>query len=139
MSIKAISDVQASIFALIKTDAGVQGFVGSSPARVYDHVPQNTDDLPYITIGDTTVIDASTKTEDGNEQTLTLHCWSRYQGHKEVWQMIEALNDALDDIALTVSGNTPVFIFSEFADAFLDGDGRTYHGVVRFRMMIDTP
>lgn len=139
MSIKAISDVQASIFTVIKTDAGVQAFVGSSPARVYDHVPQGTDDFPYITIGDTTAVDASTKTEDGNEQTLTLHCWSRHQGHKEVWEMIEALDTALDGVSLTVSGNTPVFIFSEFADAFLDADGRTYHGAIRFRIRIDTP
>ncbi len=101
-------------------------------ARIKDHIPQPTV-FPYISIGETSAGPFDTKTEDGMEQTFTIHTWSRHRGLKEVKQIMGAIVDVLDQAALSVSGHTLVLVRFEFSDTILDPDGKTRHGVQRFR------
>lgn len=54
---------------------------------IYDKVPKD-EPTNYITIGEFDFEDASTKTSEGMEVTHTPICWSKYQGTKEVADML---------------------------------------------------
>ena len=129
--------LQQALFAALSADATLQGMLGS-PARVFDHVPQDSA-FPYVVIGEATSGPFDGKTENGMEQTLTIHAWSRYRGLKEVKQIMAAVTASLDDQALAISGHTLVLLRFEFAATFLDPDGMTRHGVQRFRALTQGP
>lgn len=123
--------LQQAIFGALTNDAGVTALVGG---RVYDSVPQDAS-FPYLTVGDSTVIPFDTKDEPGQEHRVVMHAWSRYAGRKEAKQILAAVYDRLNRATLTVSGYGVVLILFEFEETFLDEDGRTYHGVIRFRII----
>jgi len=129
--------LQQALFAALSADATLQGMLGS-PARVFDHVPQDSA-FPYVVIGEATSGPFDGKTENGMEQTLTIHAWSRYRGLKEVKQIMAAVTASLDDQALAISGHTLVLLRFELAATFLDPDGMTRHGVQRFRALTQGP
>ena len=115
------------------------------PARVFDQVPQDTwrrpaaggGFPPYVVIGLATVRDFDTKTEDGCDQALLIHTWSRYRGFKEAKQIMAAVVDALDRQGLAIAGHALVQLRFEFSDSFLEEDGLTRHGVQRFRVLTE--
>lgn len=103
---------------------------------VYDQVPEGADS-PYITLGDDTAVDWSTKIEAGQEFTVTLHAWSRYPGMKEAKELMGEIIEAMTASALELDGFTPVLLRFEYSDCRRDPDGITRHGVVRFRIKIE--
>ena len=127
--------LQQAVFAALSGDAALQTLIGN-PARVYDHVPQDSP-FPYVVVGEATTRPFDTKTEDGMEQTLTIHSWSRYRGFSETKQIMGAIVDALDQQALSVTGHELVLLRFEFSDSFLDEDGLTRHGVQRIRALTE--
>ena len=127
--------VQQAVYTALTGDAAVQALIGN-PARVYDHAPQDAT-FPYVVTGESTAVDWDTKSEDGMEQTLTVHSWSRYRGLSEVKRIMAAVVDALDKQALSVTGHDLVQLRFEFSDTFLDEDGLTRHGVQRFRALTE--
>lgn len=102
---------------------------------VFDWAPQGQA-TPYVTIGDDTSSDWSDKAVAGQEMTLTLHAWAESRGRKTVKQILSHIHDALHRHALVVPGFTLVSLDFEFSETFLDEDGVTYHGVIRFRALI---
>ena len=123
--------LQQAVYATLTDDAALQALIGN-PARVFDHVPQDSA-FPYVVVGEATSGPFDTKTEDGLEQTLTIHTWSRYRGLKETKDIMAAVMGALDDQALAVNGHDLVLLRFTFGATFLDPDGLTRHGVQRFR------
>ena len=125
--------LQQAVFTALSGDAALQALVGN-PARVYDQVPQDAA-FPYVVVGEVTARPFDSKTEDGMEQTVTVHSWSRYRGLKETKQIMAAVVDALDRQALGVTGHDLVLLRFEFSQTFLDPDGLTRHGVQRLRAL----
>ncbi|MFQ6016774.1 MAG: DUF3168 domain-containing protein [Kiloniellaceae bacterium] len=123
--------LQQAVYTALAGDAALLGLIGN-PARVFDHAPQDSA-FPYVVIGEATSGAFDTKTEDGMEQALTIHTWSRYRGLKETKQIMAAVLDALDQQALTVPGHELILLRFTFGATFLDPDGLTRHGVQRFR------
>lgn len=106
---------------------------------VYDAVPDGTadDDFPYVTVNDIQALDWSTKSFVGQDFAVNLHVWSRYAGNKEIQDIYTALHTALHNAALSVSGASTVICRYEASQTpFLDPDGRTRHGVIRFRVVL---
>ncbi len=101
------------------------------PVPVYDDVPAGATGA-YVTVGEMTAADASDKTQDGEDHTLTLHVWSTYPGKKEVKELMARIKAALHDQPLAIVGHDLVSLRFEFATDFLDPDGITRHGVIRF-------
>lgn len=107
--------------------------------EVYDHVPDGLADdaFPYVTINDIQALDWSTKTFIGQDFAVNVHVWSRYSGNKEIQDIYDALHAALHNAALSVSGASTVICRYEASQTpFLDPDGRTLHGVIRFRVTL---
>lgn len=119
--------VQKAIFAALSSALSVP---------VLDSVAE---DAPrqYVTIGDDTAVDYSTKTETGQDMTLTIHVWdSLYRGRAGVKVIQAQIYTALHRKALAVTGFDVEDVRFEFAETFLDADGLTYHGVCRYRVIV---
>ena len=121
-------EAQKAIYAALKA--------ALNPVTVYDHVPQRAS-FPYVTIGEDTTVDAGDKTAEGQDITLTIHAWSRKRGRKEVKQILGQVRGALLGQPLMVAGYTVRFVRFEFGTTFKDADGVTYHGVQRYRIVVD--
>lgn len=124
-------NLASAIYGRLTGDATLMGIVEG----VYDDVPQDTA-YPYVVVGEETTINAGTKTKDGVEYTLTIHVWSRYRGLKQAKQIMERIYELLHNYDLTVSGASLVNLRQEFSATFVDADGLTRHGVIRFRAMV---
>ena len=93
--------------------------------------------FPYATIGQTTIADWSTGTEDGSEHRVMLHAWSRAGGQTECHAIAEAIRAALHDVALMLDGHALVNLRFETTDTRRDPDGITFHSVMRFRAVTE--
>ena len=110
---------------------------------VYDAVPQAADSgddsaFPYVTIGDDIVSEWDTDTSTGFDTEVTVHAWTRYRGRREVKLIQEAIYDALHLHSLSIPGWHTVLCLFLTADSFMDADGITRHGVIRFRLVTET-
>ena len=126
--------LRAAIHDALVIDSGVVAALGG--AHVYDVPPRNAA-LPYVTLGDARIIDASADDSPTQEHQLTLHAWSRQGGHKEAHVIAGALLQALDDAALAPDGHRLVNLRFTLADIRREADGRTYHALVRFRAVTE--
>lgn len=110
---------------------------------IYDFVPQDASP-PYVVIGDDTASDWDTKSKNGWEFTVTIHCWDfEKAGRKSVKTLLGHIHDALHqkEANITVTGFTLVQIRREFQETFQDTgiegqNDRFYHGVARYRAVV---
>lgn len=125
--------LQESVVATLKGDATLMQMI----VGVFDEVPKDIDP-PYLTVGDDTEnIDDAQGIRMG-DHTLTIHAWSEYGGRKEVKEIGGRVYQLLHEPTpnLAVNGGDVVFSRWEFGDSFRDPDGVTWHGVQRFRFMV---
>lgn len=101
---------------------------------VCDHVPQDAT-FPYVMIGDDSARDWSADDLSGEETTLNIHIWSRYAGRREIKEIMAEIKQALHEQSVTLPGRRLVLLRWEFAASFLEEDGLTRHGVMRFRSL----
>lgn len=121
----AIAAVQRAVVAKLSSTLSVS---------VYDFVPPDAGDK-YVSMGSHTVADSSSKDMDGQELTIEVHQWdSTHRGRMGVLNLQSAIYNALHNADLTIEGFGLTFIWFEFSTSFLDEDGLTMHGVMRFRV-----
>lgn len=123
--------LQKAIFEVLST--------ALDPIAGYDAVPQKTT-YPYWTVGDDDSREWDTKPSDGDtgageDIDVTVHQWSRYQGRKEVKDMQAATYAALHNADLTLDAGKLTQIQWVSSTSFMDEDGITRHGVMRFRAL----
>ena len=109
---------------------------------VYDAVPQAEDSgdnslFPYVTIGEDSVNEFDTDTDNGFDIDATIHVWSRYRGRREVKQIMGDIYNAMHLHDLAVSNSNTVLCLFQTADSFMDADGITRHGVITFRIVTE--
>ncbi|ABD08162.1 gene transfer agent (GTA) orfg8 [Rhodopseudomonas palustris HaA2] len=126
--------LRAAIHQALTSDSGLIAALGG--ARVYDEPPRDAA-LPYVTLGEARIADASADDAPLQEHQLTLHVWSRQGGHKEAHVITGALLQALDDAPLSPAGHRLVNLRFALADIRREADGRTYHALVRFRAVTE--
>lgn len=122
--------LQQAVYQVLVADSDLETLIGG--ARIYDHVPQGTG-YPYVTIGENLVRDWSTSSDAGAEHSFAVHIWSRAPGRGEAHNMIGLISALLHDQQLTLSGHRLVNLRQQFSEVRRDPDGRTFHGVMRFR------
>ena len=126
--------LQQAIFAKLTALAPLTTLLGGP--RIYADVPHPVA-YPYLTFGQSTLRDASTSTEAGDEHLVTLHVWSRGRGRAETQAIIALLRTALHDQPLILTGHHLVNLRADFADARRDPDGETIHGTLRLRAVTE--
>ena len=127
--------LQTAIFTVLSADAQLKTILGDPP-RILDFVPQQTV-FPYITIGDIQTHDWSTATETGEDHRIVIHSFSRYNGRKESREIEKRLCELLHDAALPLAGHTLIRMHFLVSDILPEADGRTYHGLTRFRAITE--
>ena len=124
-------NLQQTVFSALNVSA----ITSTLNCKVLDDVRLN-DTYPFITIGEETAIDFSTKSEVGGEFTINIDVWSQYKGSRETKLIMDKVHDLLHDSNLSVSGFNLINVRFEFSDILRDPDGVTRHGVMRFRAII---
>ena len=114
---------------------------GALSCNVYDDVPflpegASDENFPYVVIGNDTHLPFDNDDHAGTETTLTLHFWSREQGMKEVKALMGEAYTILHRASLTKTGYNVIDCLFEFSESFVDVDGRTRHGVQRYRLTV---
>lgn len=122
--------LQKAVFTALTGNAPLMAKV----TGIFDRVPVGTA-FPYVTIGEATAADWSTKTSDGQNHTLTLHAWSRAAGRQEAKEILDLIHTALHNEALTLDAGALVLLQYAFSETLSDPDGITTHGVIRFRAL----
>lgn len=112
-------------------------------ANVFDDTPDlpagmPNDSFPYITIGEDTFTPWDTDDRRGVYATIYLHVWSRYQGKKEVKEIMQEIDNALNRQASTLSAVGYSFLdcLLEYSNISDNTDGETRHGIIRYRVTI---
>ncbi len=127
-------ELQEAVFNILSNDLDIQDIVGS-PARVYDDVPQQNTEFPYITIGDDKVTDGGTHTDTGSEVVLWFHFWARDGGKATIKAIHARVYDLMHEQDIEATGLDVYQCRFDFFDSFVDPDGSTRHGVARYRVL----
>lgn len=126
--------LQQAIYASLTSDSALLALLGG--ARVYDDVPDRKV-FPYVTFAPSSERDWSTGGEAGSEHSVVLHVWSRGAGRKEALTIAAALCARLHDATLALTGHRLINLRHEASEVRRDGDGETYHGIVRLRAVTE--
>jgi len=126
---------QFQLQTAIYTALNVSAITSTLACGVYDEVIEGNT-YPFITLGEETTIDYSTKTATGGETTINIHIWSQYKGSKQTKEIMDKVHDLLHDSNLSVTGFNLINLRFEYSDIMRDPDGITRHGVMRFRAII---
>jgi len=126
--------LQQAIYASLTSDSALLALLGG--ARVYDEVPRPAV-FPYVTFAGGSERDWSTGEAAGAEHAIVLHVWSRGAGRKEALAVMEALRTSLHEAALMLAGHRLVNLRYQSSEMRRDGDGVTFHGIVRLRAVTE--
>jgi hypothetical protein len=126
--------LRSAIRGALAADPPLTALLGG--AKIYDEPPRSAE-LPYVTLGQDAISDASTASERSEEHALTLHVWSRQGGHREAHLIASAVLEALADAPLDLGEHRLANLRFIVADVRREADGRTYHGVVRLRAVTE--
>jgi hypothetical protein len=126
--------LRAAIHDALTSDGTLTSVLGGH--RIYDEPPRNVA-FPYVTLGETRLLDVSGDGGETQEHQLTLHAWSRQCGHREAHMIAGSLLQALDDVPLSPDGHRLVNLRFSVADIRRESDGKTYHALVRFRAVTE--
>lgn len=132
-------NVQQAVFAAL--DGKITVETAAAAVAIHDSVPDAAASaaapdsaFPYVQVGEADAIaddvSALAGGDDGEDETLTLHVWSRYPGQKEIKLIMEAAKALLHQKPLNVAGRASALAFVRARRAFLDPDGKTRHGVL---------
>lgn len=118
--------------ALTGLQTAIYSAVTTLSYTVYDEAPENAA-FPYVSIGETTLIDRGNKIKHADDHIETLHVWSRASGFKECKTMMAAIIGKLSGTQLTVTGYRVAYVEVEQTTTYRDPDGVTRHGIVQIR------
>ncbi len=123
---------QAAIFAALNGQVGAP--VKDDPTPLPTGQPDSG--FPYVVIGNDTERPCDHDDRRGAAVTVTLHIWSRKPSYAAVKTIAAAIYGRLHRKAVAASGARVVDCLHEFSDFARDEDGKTRHGVVRYRLKL---
>lgn len=101
---------------------------------VYDDVPP-TSPQKFVTVSMGTEMPADAKDISGQDITIEVHQWDSVSRNRSgVLDLQNAIYNTVHNASLAVDGFSLTYIWFEFSTSFLDEDGLTMHGVMRFRV-----
>lgn len=127
---------QAGVLTRLAADPQVQGVFGH-PARLYDRAPRGAA-FPFLSLGR-----GESEPADGDGVTLidhrlTLHVWARREDFAGLKTALQTLRASLHGAGLPLdAGWRCVSCRVVYTDSFTGADGRTVHGLVRVRAMLE--
>lgn len=130
--------LQKAVYARMREDDQLGLIMAQTNPEVYDYVPENAK-FPYIHYQNVSSTEWDTTTEEGFEVIFALHVWSQEEGTKETHKIMQRIYRLFhNQIDLAVELYKLVNLQFQVSDVNRDPDGQTYHGVIRFRAVLDS-
>ncbi|MCR9240348.1 MAG: DUF3168 domain-containing protein [Rhodobiaceae bacterium] len=129
MTLAASWELQKAIHASLVGDASLSSLVGG---RVFDRPPQDAA-FPFVTLGDTEVEPDGAGSDGAAIHRLALSVWSRARGRREVKEIMSAVDAALQDASLPMTGHVLVNLQLERASVSYASDAEALRGRLVFR------
>lgn len=134
--------LQSGLYARLIGYAPLTAALGGK--KVYDFVTPKLV-APYVVIGEDTLTEFDTKTEQGWDCTVTIHVWDfERAGRKSVKNLLSLIHDALhrQEASVTVADFSLTEIRCEFQTTIqetgVEGENdHYYHGVARYRALLE--
>lgn len=130
----AFADFQTAIRSQLNANPALVAIIGAG--KVLDDVPHASEPgapaYPFVTIGDQIGTENGSDTHDESSISITLHAWSRYPGRLQALNILDAIRDALHNQSVFVAHGLVYLLLYQSHETLKDGDGETYHGVIRF-------
>jgi Protein of unknown function (DUF3168) len=125
--------LQKALFQRLSTDPALtQKITG-----VFDEVGEDIS-FPYVTIGEPAMNPFETKSSFGENITVVLHCWSRYPGKKECYELLNLMLQAITKEPFVIEGFSLLRVKIEpNMQVLTDIDEITKHGILRLRFFIN--
>lgn len=143
-------ELQKAVYAALIGSADIQTLLGGAEPRVYDEVPETDQDhagtgpenpdalFPYLAIGEAQDVPDLAEGVDGSEVFLTLHAFSREVGMVECKRIGAAVHKALHEVELQLDNCAFLLIERDGERYFTEPDGKTKHGVLTYRALVET-
>jgi hypothetical protein len=133
-------DLIFAALARLRTAPAVVALIGD---KLFDRVPEPDPEMPYVTLGPSTVLPADADGIPGVEVSFQLDIWSEGAGEAfssvECGKIADAIRRALHQAELELGGNALVTLEHRLTQLLRDPDGITQHGVVQFEAVVETP
>ena len=105
---------------------------------VYDDVPQDKYNFPYVRLDPITLNQADTDTETGFNATVQVIGFSQYEGSKEIVTMAADIYNSLHRWAFPDTTSFGIStINQEFSAVALESDGVTRQSIQRFNVIFE--
>lgn len=124
-------EVAEAIYTLLTADVTLMALIEG----VFDHVPDNQA-TPFVTINDGVYYDWSSHTFDGFEAEYIIHVWDESRTRKDTMTIQNRIYTLLHTTDLSISGFPTINFRQTYSDITLDPDGRTYHGVQKYNLIL---
>lgn len=106
--------------------------------QVFDAFPSDGDPLPRVVLGSMNSRAWGDKFVPGQDVIATIDVWTDYDGSAQAAEIMDKVLDALTSGVLQLTGGfRAAFSRLDYQDLIIDIDGRTRHGILRFRFLID--
>lgn len=128
--------LQKAIYAALAADAALKALIGDPP-RLYDFAPSKAV-FPHVAFGDA----RETKIPGADqliEHDVRINIHSRYEGRREVKDIVTAILSAIDDVPLIVPGYALISLRATFSDVIHRREPDAWQGVIRFRAVTEKP
>lgn len=124
-----MNEIFQGIYTKLNTDLSVS---------VFDDVPQDGYNYPYVRIDPLVLNEADTDTETGFNATVQIIAFSQYKGSKEISNLATEIYNSLHRFAFPDTTSFGIStIHQEFSTIALESDGLTRESIQRFRIIFE--
>lgn len=128
-------EFQGLVFTAIRGDAGIGAVVGD---RIYDRMPEEGDQSPFITIGEGIERHEDWDCKEISQHDLTVNVWSEKQGgFKEAKEIAFLIKRAVLGAPTDLATHAMVELQAIDARYMRDPDGITSRAVITFQADIE--
>lgn len=135
-------DIQSAVVAALRGNVALGSVIG---IKIFDDVPHGQEDIdtnfPRVSIGTVTEKEYGAQGVDMSQFTIEVNCYSRGLGKKGCQEIMQLVRHAVigqyaQKPHLAATGTIVSMMFDYYDGPRLGNDGKTYHGMVRFRGLI---
>jgi hypothetical protein len=124
-----VNEIFSAIYTKLNTDLSVS---------VFDDVPQDIYNFPYVRIDPLTLNEADTDNETGFNATVQIIAFSQSKGSKEIADLSTQIYNSLHRFAMPDTASFGIStVHQEFSTIALESDGLTRQSIQRFNIIFE--
>lgn len=136
------AEMLAALYTTLANDATLTALLNGEAGRVFTGSVGPDQNCPFVVIGETTANNYHTSSGDAQEHTITVHCWTEQavagqSARLQVAKIMARVRDLLHYQSIALSAGNMPSLWCEFTETIADPDGRSQHGVLRFRAVTE--